>query len=201
MIGFTEESELVGRAKAGDRDAFAALCERHKTRLWRTVASVARGPDVEDLAQEAIVKAWCAMDSFRADAAFAAWLCRIALNVAHDYQKSAWRRRVLLFWQDDRGEISDAESPDSLLAQRELQRRVRKAVAGLPERLRVAIWLTYFEEFTTAEIARLEGVAESTVRSRVQTGLRRLSLSLEDLETVADEEPARPERHTKGWEI
>lgn len=139
MSEFAEESELVSRAQAGDRSAFALLCERHKSRLWRTVASVTQGSEVEDLAQEAVVRAWCALPAFRSEASFAAWLCRIALNVAHDYQKSAWRRRVLLFWQNDRGAESDAEPPESLIQRRELQKRVRKAVAALPERLRVAI--------------------------------------------------------------
>jgi RNA polymerase sigma-70 factor (ECF subfamily) len=201
LIGFTEESELVGKAQAGDRDAFATLCERYKTRLWRTVASVARGSEVEDLAQEAVVRAWCALHTFRSEASFAAWLCRIALNVAHDYHKSAWKRRVLLFWQDDRGEEPEGESPESMLERREMQRRVRKAVAALPEKLRVPIWLYYFEEFTLAEIARLEEAAESTIRSRVQTGLRRLSRYLEDFQTLTDGEPACPKRQTKGCEI
>jgi len=200
LSGFLAESELVVRAQAGDRGAFATLCERHRTRLWRTVASVARGAEVEDLAQEAIVRAWCALHTFRSEASFAAWVCRIALNVAHDYQKSAWRRRVLLFWQDDRGEEPEGESPESLFARREMQRRVRKAVAALPERLRVPIWLYYFEEFTLAEIARLEGAAESTIRSRVQTGLKRLSLSLDDLQAVAEEPPC-PKPQTKGCEV
>ena len=156
---------------------------------------------MEDLAQEAIVRAWCRIRTYRGEAAFAAWLCRIALNVAHDYQKSAWRRRVLLFWQEEAGDAPDADTPESLLDRREMQRRVRKAVAALPERLRVPIWLYYFEEFNLAEIARLEGAAESTIRSRVQTGLRRLSLSLEDFQSVPAEDPTCPSRQAKGYEI
>ncbi len=75
---------------------FAELCEEQRARLWRIAASVARGPEVEDLAQEAIVRAWCGLASFQGEAPFAAWLCRIAVNAAHDWQRSAWRRRVVL---------------------------------------------------------------------------------------------------------
>src|SRR5579871_5986063 len=86
---------LVRKAQAGDAQSFATLCDRYRKRVWRIVASVARGPDVDDLAQEAIVRAFCAIRSYRAEACFEAWLCRIALNLAHDYQRSAWKRRVI----------------------------------------------------------------------------------------------------------
>src|SRR5437763_130713 len=80
-------SERLGRALAGDARAFAALCDEQRARIWRIIATVARGPDVEDLAQEAIIRAWQARRSYRRDAPFHAWLCRIAVNAAHDYQR------------------------------------------------------------------------------------------------------------------
>jgi RNA polymerase sigma-70 factor (ECF subfamily) len=195
------EIELVHRALAGEEAAFAALCTRSQARLWRTVASVAYGPDVDDLAQEAIVRAYCALRTYRFEAPFAAWLCRIALNVAHDYQRSGWRRRVR-FWQETPdAQVEQTEHPEHLLAQREMQRRVRQAVAALPVRQRVPIWLHYFEEFTLAEIARLECTAESTARSRLQAGLRRLSFSLEDLRAGSLEARERTPSEVKGCQI
>jgi RNA polymerase sigma-70 factor (ECF subfamily) len=181
LLGECEaDGTLVGQAVAGDRAAFAALCDRHRLRIWRVVVSIARGPDAEDLAQEAVIRAFCALGQYRADAPFAAWLCRIALNLAHDYQRSAWRRRVTLCAAAPPDE-ADGESADGEVARREVRRRVRLAVARLPASQRVPIWLHYFEEFPIAQVARLEGTSESTIRSRVRAGLRRLSFSLEDL--------------------
>ena len=71
--------------------------------------------------------------------------------------------------------------PAGDVERRELQRRVRQAVAALPERQRSPIWLHYFEGFPMVEVARLERAPEATVRSRVRAGLRRLSFSLEDM--------------------
>jgi RNA polymerase sigma factor, sigma-70 family len=176
-----EDDHLLRKALSGDSRSFALLCDRYRSRVWRIISSVARGPDVDDLAQEAIIKAYNALRSYRGEASFEAWLCRIALNVAHDYQRSAWRRRVV-FWKDDPIIPEEpGESTDGVLIQREIQRKIRKAVAVLPDHQRSPLWLHYFEGFTLAEIARLEGVSESTLRSRVQAGLKRLAMSLHDL--------------------
>jgi RNA polymerase sigma-70 factor (ECF subfamily) len=195
------EKELTARAMAGDQNAFATLCERSRSRVWRIVSSVAPGPDREDLAQEAIVRAWCAVRTYRAEASFEAWLCRIALNAAHDYQKSAWRRRIR-FWQAEQApETSTTEPLERLVERREAQRRVRQAVAALPRPQRVPIWLHFFEEFSLAEVARLERTAESTVRSRVQAGMRRLAHELQDLQLDDLANPVRIETDAKGWTL
>nr|CAA9215140.1 hypothetical protein AVDCRST_MAG63-367 [uncultured Armatimonadetes bacterium] len=177
------DNELVRRAVAGDTEAFTTLCDSHRARVWRIAASVGHAADADDLAQEAIIRAYCALATYRADAPFGAWLCRIALNVAHDYQRSAWRRRIVLW---PRTALPDGggpavEAPAAAAERRELQRRVRQAVAALPASQRVPLWLSYFEGFTLAELALLEGVPESTLRSRVRAGLRKLERALADL--------------------
>ncbi len=186
------ESCLVRRAVEGDALAFAALCEKYRLRVWRVAASVTKSSaDADDLAQEAFVRAFGAVKNYRPEASFEAWLCRIALNAAQDYQKSAWRRKVL-FWgtaREGREEPTFVVEPSSNLVvsphqeteRRELRRRVRAAVAELKPREAVPIWLIYFEEFTLAEVARLESEPESTVRSRVRAGLKKLERKLGDL--------------------
>ena len=177
------ENELLNRARNGDPEAFAQLCETHRGRIWRTVSSVVRRKaDAEDLAQETVIKAWQAIGSYRGEASLGSWLTRIALNTAHDHQKSAWMRRVC-FWKDDRPDEPDGALPIPEQAERqEQQRRVRTAVARLGEKERTPIHLIYFEEYSIAEIARLEGVPESTIRSRVKVGLKRLSGALGEKE-------------------
>lgn len=178
------ETELLERARKGDTEAFALLCEAHRGRIWRTVSSVTRRKaDAEDLAQETLIKAWQAIGSYRGEASLGSWLTRIALNAAHDHQKSAWMRRVC-FWKDDRPDEPDgALSLPEQTARREQQRQVRAAVASLGEKERTPIHLIYFEEYSIAEVARLEGVPESTIRSRVKVGLKRLSGKLQEVET------------------
>lgn len=182
--------ELVNKALAGDAQAFVQLVERHKERVWRIAASVANPTDAEDLAQEVIIRAYRALTGYQKQAPFAAWLCRIAINAAHDYQRSAWQRRVSLVEHVADGEDSAADLHDEV-ERREVQRRVRQAVACLPDHQRIPIWLHYFEGFNIVEVARLERAPEATVRSRMRAGMHRLSLSLDDL---------MPDERRLGWE-
>ena len=198
------------QAIAGDAGAFAQLCEKYRLRVWRVAASVTRShADADDLAQEAFVRAFGAIRNYRPEASFEAWLCRIALHAAQDYQKSAWRRRVM-FWgtsgqgnegnndlvRDLRPAVDSVITPHQEAERREIRQRVRAAVAELKSREAIPIWLIYFEEFTLAEVARLEGEPESTVRSRVRAGLKRLEKKLGDLRIyiLPDEEKCPEER-------
>jgi RNA polymerase sigma-70 factor (ECF subfamily) len=198
--GSCPDEELVNRALAGDMQSFVELCERHRERVWRIAVSVAPGPDADDLAQEAVIRAYRALRTYLGEAPFEAWLCRIALNVARDYQRSAWRRRVILFDRLPATEEAPWASPESEAERRDLQRRVRQAVAALPARQRVPIWLHYLEGFTLAEVARLECAPEATIRSRLRAGLRRLSLTLDDLLPGGAEcgPPREPQRRGCG---
>jgi RNA polymerase sigma-70 factor (ECF subfamily) len=196
--GTAPDAELVNQARAGDTRSFALLCERHRLRVWRIATSVARGSDAEDIAQEAVLRAFRALSTYHGRAPFEAWLCRIAVNVAHDYHRSAWRRRVTLSEEPRVEGEATAASAEEEMERRELQRRVRQAVASLPEKQRIPIWLHYFEGFPVAEVARLEGSAEATVRSRVRAGLRRLAVSLKDLLPARSDAALLLEPNTKG---
>ncbi|HSV74513.1 MAG TPA: RNA polymerase sigma factor [Chthonomonadales bacterium] len=180
MGASTADDRLEQRATAGDADAFAALCDRHRGRLWRVVASVAHGKEADDLAQEAIIRAFRARAQYRGDAPFAGWLCRIAANVAHDYCRSAWYRRVTDWFAAEAAPPGPCLGADEEALRNETRRRVRREVAALPEDLRTPLWLHYFEGFGISEIARLAGRPESTIRSRMQCGMKRLSSRLAD---------------------
>jgi RNA polymerase sigma-70 factor (ECF subfamily) len=172
------DSKLIERSLEGDAGAFADLCERHRDRIWRIVTSVAKGPDAEDLVQEAVIRAYQSLNGYRRSAPFTAWLSKIALNAAHDYHRSAWKRRVFLAERPP-----DAEDLSSLTGEverREMLRKVRDSVSRLPEKMRTPIWLHFFEDFSIAEIADLERTSESTIRARVKSGMSRLFVVLED---------------------
>jgi RNA polymerase sigma-70 factor (ECF subfamily) len=192
-----EEAALVDRARRGEAPAFVELCARHRARVWRIACSVAREADAEDLAQEVVVRAFRALGTYQGEGSFGAWLCRIAVNAACDYQRSAWRRRVTLF-ERPREEEPPPGALDGEVQRREVQRRVRQAVAALPETQRVPIWLHYFEEYTLADVARLERTPEATVRSRVRAGLRRLAAALGDLLPAPPRQAFGAERDAPG---
>ncbi|MFN3653591.1 MAG: RNA polymerase sigma factor [Armatimonadota bacterium] len=195
------DAELVDRALQGDPSAFAALCDRYRKRVWRIANSFARGADAEDLAQEAVLRAYRGLRSYQRGAPFDAWLCRIALNVGHDHLRSAWKRRVTLFDSPSGGpEEAGPDQPADEAQLREVQRRVRQEVASLPEPQRVPIWLHYFEGFTLAEVARMERIPEATLRSRMRAGFRRLSGLLKDLGPYGVDEMLPIERKPKGCE-
>jgi RNA polymerase sigma-70 factor (ECF subfamily) len=179
----SSDEALVAYAREGDTRSFGVLCERHRARIWRVAASVADGADADDIAQEATIRAYQALGRYRSDAPFAAWLTRIAANAAHDYRRSAWRRRAhplsaIADWHD---QGADAEE---LALSRDTQRTVRQAVADLPGKERTPVWLHYFEGFSVAEIARLEHTPEATMRSRMRSGLMRLGRTLGELAPV-----------------
>jgi len=192
------DAQLVSRARGGDAPAFVTLCERHRSRIWRIVVSVTGGPEAEDLAQETVIRAYRALDSYLGEAPFGAWICRIALNVAHDYRRSAWTRRVLLFDRLPPCPADPAETPHARAELQDLQLRVRRAVGNLPPKQAVPIWLHYFEGCSLAAVARLEQLPEATVRSRVQAGLRRLARSLGDVLGLAPESPVPLTRQQEG---
>ncbi len=169
------------QSELDDPEVFARKCEEARARLWRVVASAAGRAEADDLAQEAVARAYAARRTYRGDAPFAAWLCRIALNCAHDHRRSAWARKVTPL-TDGLPFEAEAPSVEAEAEARLARRRVRQEVLRLPAPLRDPIWLHYFEQYSVAEIARLEGAPDSTIRSRIKKGLHRLAPLLAELE-------------------
>ena len=176
-----DDSELVKLAKRGDKQAFAKLCLDHQQRIWRITTSIATRSEAEDLAQETVIRAWCSIRSCRDESSFEAWICSIALNAAHDYYRSWWRRKTTSI-EDEAEKSGSADETYADAERRESARRVRRAIAALPHAQRQAVWLYYIEQFTLEEIAILEKRSESAIRNRIQSGLCRLKVSLIDLE-------------------
>jgi len=169
-----EDQELVREARRGDSRAFDTLVQRH----WGKVSSIAarflRDPnDVEDVTQETFLQAYRHLRAFRGQASVRTWLVRITVNVCKNRVRTAWWRRVSLVGAAplDPAGASDAQA---LAEGAVLREQFEKAVATLPDPLRVPFVLRFLEDLSGAEIAAVLGWNESTVWTRIYTARREL---------------------------
>jgi RNA polymerase sigma-70 factor (ECF subfamily) len=173
------DPELIARWQRGDRAAFEVLVRRWQDPVARFVYRlVGRREPVDDLCQEVFLRLYQAGPRYRESGAFPTWLYRIALNVVRD---SARRRRPLSLPLGER-EVSDGGTGADRVCQREeVGRLVARAVAELPESLRLALVLRHFECMSFAEMARLLGTPAGTLKSRFAVALNRLRDRLQEL--------------------
>jgi len=170
---------LVERARAGDQRAFELLVIKYQRRVERLVGRMVRDVDlVPDIAQETFIRAYRALHQFRGDAQFYTWLYRIAVNTSkkfllalkHDPTVS---ESALASKDDDdetfisRNEPSTDETPETVLAAKEITRVIDEVLAQLPEDLRQAITLREMEGLSYEDIAALMACPIGTVRSRI----------------------------------
>jgi RNA polymerase sigma-70 factor (ECF subfamily) len=167
---------LVERVQRGDKRAFELLVEKYQRKLARLVGRLVRDPaEAEDVTQEAFVKAYRALPSFRGDSAFYTWLYRIGINTAKNYLVAMGRRAPTSTEVDaeeaegyeSADQLRDINTPESLLLSKEIATTVNKAIESLPEELRSAIQLRELEGMSYEEIAKLMDCPIGTVRSRI----------------------------------
>jgi RNA polymerase sigma-70 factor (ECF subfamily) len=167
---------LVERAQAGDKHAFEMLVAKYQRKLARLLSRFVRDQaEVEDVAQEAFIKAYRALPSFRGDSAFYTWLYRIGINTAKNYLVAQGRRAPTSTEFDaqdaesfeDAGQLRDINTPESLLQSKQIGETINAAMDGLPEELRSAIVLREIEGLSYEEIAVAMSCPIGTVRSRI----------------------------------
>ena len=167
---------LVERAQRGDKRAFELLVEKYQHKLARLVSRLVRDPgEAEDVTQEAFIKAYRALPSFRGDSAFYTWLYRIGINTAKNFLVATGRRAPTSTEVDaEEAEgyegsesLHDINTPESLLLSKEIAATVNAAIESLPEELRSAIQLRELEGMSYEEIAKLMDCPIGTVRSRI----------------------------------
>ena len=173
------DQELVERVQAGDKRAFDLLVLKYQRKVQRLVARFVRDSgEVDDVVQEAFIKAYRALPTFRGDAAFYTWIYRIAINCAKNYLASPARRIVpqsdLISDDDDDAEsfdrndgLHDVATPDAEYASKQIAEAVNRAMAALPEDLRTAVTLREIEGLSYEEIAAAMECPIGTVRSRI----------------------------------
>ncbi|AAQ59730.1 RNA polymerase sigma factor RpoE [Chromobacterium violaceum] len=170
------DQQLVERAQRGEKRAFDLLVAKYQRRLARLLSRFIRdGSDIEDVTQEAFIKAYRALPSFRGESAFYTWLYRIGINTAKNFLSANGRRPVVNSEiEDEDGEsfdmasqIPDLNTPETELMNKEILATVNAAVEALPEELRTAISLREMEGLSYDEIARVMDCPIGTVRSRI----------------------------------
>ena len=170
------DQQLVERAQGGDKQAFDLLVSKYQRKLGRLLSRFIRDPgEVEDVAQEAFIKAYRALPSFRGDSAFYTWLYRIGINTAKNYLVAMGRRAPTTTEFDadeaesfeDGDQLRDINTPENVLASKEIAATVQAAMEDLPEDLRTAIELREIEGLSYEEIANIMNCPIGTVRSRI----------------------------------
>jgi RNA polymerase sigma-70 factor (ECF subfamily) len=177
---------LVTQAAAGCRDAFDELVRRYRQRVYNLVRTLTAGDsDAEDLVQDTFVRAYRAIARFRGDSAFRSWLYRIAINVVHTHLDRRRQRHGALVVP-----VHDADAVDDLPAagdvEQTLLRRqvIDRALASLPEDLRVLVVLRDIHGLKYDEIAKVVKTPRGTVESRLFRARQRLRPMLESLMAV-----------------
>ena len=177
----TDDRELLERCRRGDLSAFEPLVEKYRQRVWRLAYNVLRDrEDAGDAAQEAFVRAWQALGSFKGESAFYTWLFRITMNVAHDRlrQRAASGRAFgaerVSEDEMERVIVDHETTPDDAAARREQRTRIAHALQALPPHHRAIIMLSDVEGLSYREIAEVLDVPMGTVMSRLHNARKRL---------------------------
>lgn len=175
-MNWTDE-DLVARSRGGDLDSFNQLVLRWERPIYALAYRViGRQEDARDVCQETFLRAFRALPGFKGQAKFSSWLYRIALNLCRDWIRRQRRAPTVQLPEGvDPGDLAaergPVESIEDLVARRELSGVVAEAMALLPEEQRTAIVLKEYHGMTFQEIAELQGVPLSTVKTRLYQGL------------------------------
>ena len=169
------DQQLVDRVFKGDKHAFDLLVLRYQHRILGLIGRFIRDPsEVEDVAQEAFIKAYRALPKFRGDSAFYTWLYRIAINTAKNYMVARGRRPPATDvdvedaeFLENNAPLTDIGTPEANQEKDDLQRVINEAIEDLPEDLRTAFTLREFSGLSYEEITEIMGCPVGTVRSRI----------------------------------
>lgn len=175
MTAAPTDKQLVAKVQKGDSRAFDMLVLKYQHKIFGLISRYVNDPDeVQDVAQEAFIKAYRALPKFRGESAFYTWLYRIAINTAKNYLVSRSRRPPGsdveigdAEYFEGGGALREIETPETALFGAELKVVVERAIRELPEDLRTAVTLREFDGLSYEDIAEIMDCPVGTVRSRI----------------------------------
>lgn len=174
------DAALAARAAAGDHEAYATLIRPHERIAYRVAAAITGwNVDAQEAVQNAYVKAYRSLRSFRAEAPFRPWLLRIVVNEAHNVRRSERRQEGLEARAASQHQTPAAGADETVLAREEVA-TVLGALARLSDADRLVVALRYFAELPDEEAAALAGVSTGAYRVRLVRARRRLQALLEE---------------------
>lgn len=181
--------QLVEQVQRGDKRAFSLLVTKYQRKIMRLLSRLIRdSAEIEDVAQEAFVRAYRALPGFRGESAFYTWLYRIAINTAKNHLMAAGRRPSVSDTDADAAErfdgaeaLRDVATPDALLLSKEVGEAVNRAIDRLPEDLRKAIVLREIDGLSYEEISAALSCPIGTVRSRIFRAREAIAAELKPL--------------------
>jgi RNA polymerase sigma-70 factor (ECF subfamily) len=184
-----DEADLVARARRKDGAAIALIIRQQNQRLYRIARSILRDDaEAEDALQEAYIRAFTSLDSFRGDSRLGTWLARIVMNEALGRLRR--RKPTLDFDQFAKGQKAGAEiirfpaanpelDPETAMAQREIRALLERAIDALPEAFRTVLVARLIEGMSIEETAELFGIRPETVKTRLHRARRLLKQEME----------------------
>ncbi len=175
MVERSVDQQLVVRVQKGDKSAFDLLVRKYQHRIAKLVSRyVSDRSEVEDVTQEAFIRAYRAIKGFRGESAFYTWLYRIAVNTAKNYLVAQGRRPPNMDIEAEEAEVVDSgnhlrdvTTPERQLLADEIGRTVERVLTAMPEDLRTALTLREIEGLSYEEIAEVMDCPVGTVRSRI----------------------------------
>lgn len=188
MTAAETDQQLVARVKKGDQRAFDLLVLKYQHKILGLISRYVHDADeVQDVAQEAFIKAYRALPKFRGDSQFYTWLYRIAVNTAKNHLVSRSRRPpgsdievADAEYYEGGGALREIETPENALFGAELKAVVETAIADLPDELRTAVTLREFEGLSYEEIADIMECPVGTVRSRIFRAREAIDLKVKE---------------------
>jgi RNA polymerase sigma-70 factor (ECF subfamily) len=192
------DAELLRAHAEGDVYAFETLVRRHRDRMWAVALRTLRDPEeAADALQDALISAYRAAGSFRAESAVTTWLYRIVVNACLDRVRRRQARPTVVLPESGPGEPAEVRDR---IAERDTAMALEVALCALPVEQRAAITLVDIEGYSVAETALMLSVAEGTVKSRCARGRARLAILLGQLRNL-DASAAVPSASSAGEEV
>lgn len=181
-----QEATIIKQVLEGDVNAFEGLVKEYEKNVYNLALRMTGDPeDAADMAQDAFIKAYSSLSSFRGDSKFSVWLFRIVSNLCLDFLRSRKRRpTVSLSVENDEGEdmefeiADESQSPETLLEQKLTREAVRRGLDSLPPEQRQILLLREIQGLSYEEIAQVLELESGTVKSRIFRARKRLSAFL-----------------------